>query len=126
MTEKTPKRVLACGGRHLKDIDLVWDSLDLYNEDVGIEVLIHGGAEGADSHASAWAKSRGIPELPFPVSEEEWAILGLKAGPLRNTKMIVEGKPELVIAFPGGKGTANMIKQATAAGIPVVEIEGYE
>ena len=36
--------------------------------------------------------------------------------------MIVEGTPDLVIAFPGGRGTENMIKQAEAAGIPVRRI----
>jgi hypothetical protein len=34
--------------------------------------------------------------------------------------MIDEGKPDLVVAFEGGKGTANMIAQATDAGIRVL------
>jgi Lhr-like helicase len=36
--------------------------------------------------------------------------------------MIDEGKPDLVIAFPGGRGTADMVGRARKAGIRVVEI----
>jgi hypothetical protein len=36
--------------------------------------------------------------------------------------MLDEGQPDLVIAFPGGAGTANMIQQSKARGIPVREI----
>jgi hypothetical protein len=36
--------------------------------------------------------------------------------------MLEEGKPDLVVAFPGGTGTANMVKQARAAGVEVLEV----
>lgn len=36
--------------------------------------------------------------------------------------MLRDGKPDIVIAFPGGRGTADMICQARAAGIRVEEI----
>lgn len=45
-----------------------------------------------------------------------------KAGPDRNQRMIDEGRPGLVIAFPGGDGTADMIHRAQEAGIEVVRI----
>jgi hypothetical protein len=38
--------------------------------------------------------------------------------------MLDIGRPKLVIAFPGGRGTANMMKQAKEAGINVVEVSG--
>jgi hypothetical protein len=44
------------------------------------------------------------------------------AGPIRNARMLEEGKPDIVIAFPGGRGTANMIEQAHAAGVEVVQV----
>jgi hypothetical protein len=47
---------------------------------------------------------------------------GKAAGPIRNQRMIDEGKPDLVIAFPGGRGTADMVSRAKKAGIPVQEI----
>lgn len=36
--------------------------------------------------------------------------------------MIDEGKPDLVVAFPGGRGTADMVNKALAAGIKVIRI----
>jgi hypothetical protein len=36
--------------------------------------------------------------------------------------MLTEGRPHLVVAFAGGKGTANMIKQSKKAGVRVVEV----
>ena len=36
--------------------------------------------------------------------------------------MLDEGKPDLVIAFPGGKGTADMARRAREAGIEVIEV----
>jgi len=50
-----------------------------------------------------------------------WAELGRKAGPIRNQQMLDEGKPNLVVAFPGGRGTADIVRRARAAGIEVVE-----
>lgn len=35
--------------------------------------------------------------------------------------MIFEGKPDLVVAFPGGAGTADMVSRARRAGIDVLE-----
>jgi hypothetical protein len=36
--------------------------------------------------------------------------------------MLREGKPDLVIAFPGGRGTAHMTRIALEAGLKVIEI----
>lgn len=44
------------------------------------------------------------------------------AGFIRNKEMLVEGKPDLVIAFPGGNGTDNMIDLADKAGIKVIKV----
>lgn len=51
----------------------------------------------------------------------DWEQCGRQAGPLRNARMLAEGRPDAVIAFPGGKGTADMVRKARAAGLPVVE-----
>ena len=44
------------------------------------------------------------------------------AGPERNARMLAEGRPDLVVAFPGGTGTADMVRRAKAAGVRVVEV----
>ena len=50
----------------------------------------------------------------------DWKKYGKSAGPLRNQRMIDEGKPDLVVAFPGGVGTADMISRAKAYNISVL------
>lgn len=51
----------------------------------------------------------------------EWDKYGKRAGPLRNIRMLEEGKPNMVIAFPTptSKGTWHMVKIAREADIPV-------
>lgn len=41
---------------------------------------------------------------------------------MRNRRMLDEGRPDLVVAFPGGPGTRNMVKLARAHGILVHEM----
>ena len=77
-------------------------------------------ASGADQLAGQWAKSRGISVKAYPA---DWKNLGRIAGPIRNKKMLDE-KPDLLVAFPGGKGTANMVFYAKKSGCVVVLVEG--
>ena len=83
------------------------------------ERLIHGDARGVDRMAGKWARDHGVLEWDFL---PEWHRVDANDGESRNQRMIAEGAPELVIAFPGGVGTENMIELAKGAGIEVVEI----
>lgn len=112
-------RVLVCGGRDYADRDAVFSVLNVLQAERGIALLIHGAARGADSLGAEWAASRGIEVLRFPVTPAMWHTQGKKAGPLRNGRMLAEGNPDGVVAFPGGPGTADMIRQAEAAGVKV-------
>lgn len=113
-------RVLVCGGRRFGDRTLIDQTLDDLAKTAPIDVIIEGNASGADRIAGFWARRRGIHNLKF---RAEWDKHGKASGPIRNQKMLVEGKPDLVIAFPGGNGTADMVQRSRAAGIEVVEIE---
>jgi hypothetical protein len=114
------KRILVCGGRDFTDAERICRELDYVREHVGgISMLIHGNARGADKLAGCWAESHGIAVMVFPAN---WARHGKAAGPIRNSLMLAEGYPDLVVAFPGGAGTANMVQQANEAGVPVMEI----
>lgn len=113
-------RVLVCGGRRYLDRERVFLELDDLHLQQPITLVIHGGAKGADRSAEAWAMSRGVPWRRFLA---DFATLGKAAGPLRNARMIAEGKPDLVLAFPGNRGTADMVRKAFSAGIPVVRVE---
>lgn len=112
-------RVLVCGGRDFNDWDLFWKTMfEISKKDV-ITTIIHGNAKGADSFAAEWGKSFAHEVLAYPA---DWKTHGKSAGPIRNQKMLDEGKPDLVIAFPGGRGTAHMVKIAREAKIEVIEI----
>ena len=116
-------RILVCGGRDFSDekaLRYAMNSVAAGAEDV---VIIHGGARGADSLAGAIAEKVGVPVEVFPA---DWEKYGKRAGFLRNTQMLVEGKPDVVIAAPGGKGTAMMVDIARKAGVRVVEFGSPE
>jgi len=113
------QRVLVCGGRNYNDARSLNMVLDAAHSANPIICLIHGAARGADALAADWAKQRGILTTAYPA---DWAHEGRKAGPLRNQQMLNSGKPHIVIAFPGGAGTADMISRAEAAGVPVVRV----
>jgi len=36
--------------------------------------------------------------------------------------MLDEGRPTLVVEFPGGRGTADLIRRARSAGVEVIEV----
>lgn len=80
--------------------------------------IISGAATGADSAAIDWAVVNWCRWQSFPA---DWDRYGKSAGYIRNQQMLDEGKPDYVIAFPGGKGTEMMKKIARKAGIPVFE-----
>lgn len=109
-------RVLVCGGRDFADRDLLFHTLGAIHAATPFTALIHGAAKGADRLAGEWAESASVPIAAFPA---DWKRYRAGAGPKRNARMLVEGKPELVVAFPGGSGTADMIAQAEAAGVTV-------
>lgn len=111
-----PLRILVCGGRDYADHNAVTSVLNVLHAERGIAVLIHGAAPGADDLAGEWAHEHGVPVLPFPAN---WRGYGKGAGPIRNRQMLEEGRPDGVVAFPGGTGTANMIRQSEAAGVTV-------
>ena len=111
------KKILVCGGRDYTDRDHVFAVLDGISVISPISAIIHGGARGADALGKAWAETWGIPDFAFPA---DWSR-GKIAGPARNYRMLVEGRPDLVVAFPGGKGTANMVGLAKKHGVEVME-----
>lgn len=112
-------RLLVCGGRDFTDTKLAYCVLDDLHKKRLIGTIIEGDARGADRIAGYWARKNRVTDLKFPA---DWKAHGRAAGPIRNKKMLDEGKPDMVLAFPGGRGTANMIKQARGAGIEVVAV----
>jgi len=106
-------RVLVCGGRDFKDKDFVFAVLDHLNRHRPITDVIHGAARGADAFAHEWAYQHRVRMWPYPAA---WKRDGNAAGPIRNQRMLDEGKPDMVVAFTGGRSTADMVRRAKAAG----------
>ena len=111
-TDAPPFRVLVTGGRDFKNKQQVWDELDKIKPDI----LISGGAKGADSLAEQWAKARGVVIERY---DPDWKKEGKKAAFLRNQRMVDEGKPHMLVAFKGGKGTEHQVNITRKAKIPV-------
>lgn len=110
-------RVLVCGGRDFQDEAWLFSVLDDINERYGISEIIEGGAKGADTLALAWTVVRCVARRRF---DADWTKHGKAAGPIRNARMLTEGQPDMVVAFPGGKGTQNMTDLAKRARVQVI------
>lgn len=113
-------RVLICGGRNFNNFDQVKKVMDEIHARTPVETVISGKARGADSLEEKWAIENNIPVDPYPAN---WNDHGKAAGPIRNQQMLDEGKPDLVVAFPGGNGTLDMIRRANRGNVKVVEAQ---
>lgn len=87
--------------------------------------IVTGDATGADDLATRWARAS---DVPVKVYRAHWAELGRRAGPIRNQQMLDENRADIkmVLAFPGGKGTADMIRRAKLAGFEVRRVVNEE
>lgn len=128
--------VLVCGGRdygwmtdpdtferviNREEITALHDVLTDLHRNRRFTLLISGWNEkdekGADYLAAQWANNASVLYQAYPA---DWARLKKSAGWVRNHQMLVEGRPNLVVAFKGGRGTKNMIDISRKAGVEVV------
>lgn len=91
-------------------------------------VVVHGACRGVDLEAARIAEAAGFPAIPVKAPWEPMKrLLGeddprwKTAGHIRNWQLV--SGADLLIAFPGGSGTADCIRRAEAAGVPVLRIE---
>lgn len=113
-------KILVCGGRDYDDKERVFAALDTLNISGNVKQIIQGGARGADRLAKRWATMRGVDCVQV---DADWATHGRAAGMMRNQRMLDECKPNLVLAFPGGAGTAGMVRIAKRAKVKTVELK---
>ncbi|MDR0676990.1 MAG: DUF2493 domain-containing protein, partial [Elusimicrobiota bacterium] len=87
-----------------------------------IEMIVSGGAQGADFLAENFAKEYNLKKLIF---KPEWKLYGAQAGFLRNTHIV--DNSDMLIAFWNGEssGTKDSIVKAKQRGIPLIIIN-YE
>ena len=109
--------VLVCGGRTFRN--RAWFVRAMAEHASAATRILQGGAPGADRLAFEWARANSVEVTTY---EADWTAHGRAAGPIRNQRMLDEGQPDLVVAFPGTRGTADMVKRAKVAGVRVVEV----
>lgn len=109
-------KLCVTGGRDFNDADYVFIVLDMVHGHTPVTELIHGNATGADTLAGKWAAWRGIKETALPA---EWHKHGYLAGMKRNRELLYL-KPDYVLAFPGNKGTRDMILATLRERIPLL------
>ena len=116
--------VIAAGGGR----DLAWPqqrvAAELLARSSGrlVHLLLHGGARGADAAIGRAAQQLGWSALVMPA---QWQLHGRAAGPIRNRELLEQAVARaeahsspgyqasvLVVAFPGGAGTASLVQQA--------------
>ena len=102
------RTVIVCGGRSFHDHATLWRELDAAHAGNPISLVVTGGAFGADALAASWARAHKIEYRKYPAS---WERHGRAAGPARNATMLKEHPGAEVIAFPGGTGTADMVRR---------------
>jgi hypothetical protein len=116
--------VIAAGGGR----DLAWSqqrvAAELLARSGGrlVHLLLHGGARGADAAIGRAAQQLGWSAL---VMQAQWERHGRAAGPIRNRELLDQAVARavarsspgcltsvLVVAFPGGAGTASLVREA--------------
>ena len=115
--------ILVTGGRNYDDLDHMVERLGRY---AGRDVtLVHGDCGGADRLAVKAVRRLGCRWLLHPMAAD-WHKHGRKAGPLRNQRMVEacvrareRGAEVIVEAFPGDRGTADCVRRAFGAALPV-------
>ena len=114
-------RVAVTGGRDYTDKETVCYALSSTLNRIrslGLEMyLVVGDASGADALAREWAQNNVIDHVPGGF-KADWNKYGAAAGPIRNKEMLNSGI-NLLIAFPGGRGTANMTEICRKANVLV-------
>ncbi len=114
-------RLLIGGSAHDDHRDLVRSELAHLHGGCRIGVLIHGGLGGVGAMAEDWARHAGVPVVRYPPN---WVRHGKAAEARRNDFMIADARADMVVAFPGGSHTDDLIRRALQAGLVVLKVPG--
>jgi hypothetical protein len=113
-------KIIFCGDRNWNDRRVIAQVMRAIYDNIGPFTVIEGEAQGADSISRSVAElTFELPVIPVPA---EWNLHGRAAGPIRNTRMLIEKKAHATVAFhldiAHSKGTADMVRQTRKAGRP--------
>lgn len=114
-------RIVVCGGRDLKDYRLVAETLWWLTLYISEPVICTGACPtGADALAERWAHAMRYPVRRY---HADWEKHGKAAGPIRNEEMAADNAGGRLVAFPGGRGTADMVQRAEKHGMKIRKVE---
>lgn len=118
-TESSAKRVAiaVAGGRDYNPTTSELQAFRFCFRRLGGTILLHGDARGVDRAVAAYARRHGIEVQAIPA---EWELYGKAAGPIRNQVLVAACIA--LVAFPGGRGTADAVDKARRLGRPVHRI----
>jgi len=107
-------KIAVIGSRSFNNYQLMKETLDLIAKPG--DIIISGGAAGADSLAEDYAEEKGLQKL---IIYPAWRIYGKRAGLIRNEQMV--NKCDQVVAFWNGNsnGTRHSINFAKIQNKPV-------
>lgn len=127
-------KVIIAGGRDFDNYELLKQFCDEKLKDYDDIEIVSGTAKGADKLGELYAKEKGYPIKPFPakwkevegyfpisIGENQYGKYNKLAGFNRNNDMADEA--DILVALPGGNGTAHMIKTAKEKGLKVYKYE---
>lgn len=109
-------KLIIAGGRDYQLTEADYAKLNDLHHSHKVALVISGTASGADSCGEFWAE---VNNISVERHRPDWERWGKFAGILRNTDMAVAA--DALAVFPGGKGTANMLKQAQERGLRVFD-----
>lgn len=111
--------VAVTGGRNFENKQFVFDVLDAYHAKLKVQVVVHGAAKGVDTYANWWADKNAVFQCQWPVTGGVWSTYGAPAGPIRSNYFLKLCRPDVLLAFPGARGTKGCVGAATKMQIPV-------
>jgi YspA, cpYpsA-related SLOG family len=109
-------RLIVCGGRHFRDMALVEKALRRINAVRQIDVIVHGGSAGIGMPVETWGREHDVHIIRYPPCRSP----GRSGDSKRDEFMLLDGRPDAVLAFPGGRRTKAFVELASAQRIPVI------
>ena len=112
-------RIVVCGGRANSALGIVEQELTKLHRRENVTIVSHGCSGAHASAIESWARSQGVAIVRYPPN---WELFGQRAERLRNTFMLHDSRPDLVVAFPSGHATSDLVRRAISADIAAIKL----
>ena len=113
--------IIVTGGRNYNNKSFLFKALSDIHKYNNIDMLVNGGAKGADDLSSEWAIEN---HVPLKIVNAEWDKYGKSAGMKRNRLMLVRYPEATVVDFKGGNGTNGCVEMALSKQMKVIDLRG--